>query len=240
MVLVKGFATTENVQPFSAKPTVAFGNAPIGEKPATSFGSGLFNNLGNTSFGTSNSQPSALFGSNTPTPIPFGSQTSNTISIQKKSDPTKPEKSSSIFDVNAVQKSATAAKTADKENAHKIEAPKPVLGGIVQDKIDTVQKPTAMQPILSNFGTASSGAVNSIPPVLSFGTAATTKESSAAFNTISTGQSNENKSSFSIPLTNASTKLNNEPVSTVVSSSSSSDFSFSLDKMGITPKGRLW
>lgn len=232
----------ENTQPFSAKPTVAFGNAPISEKPSvSSFGSGLFNNVGNASFGTNNAQSSALFGSNTPTPIPFGSQTSNTISIQKKSDPTKPEKSSSVFEVNAVQKPATATKTVDKENAHKIEVPKPVIGGIAHDKIDTVQKPTAIQPTLSNFGITSSGTVNSnsIPPVLSFGTTAP-KDSSAAFNTISSGQSNEAaKSSFSIPLVTAPTKPNNEPVSAVVSSSSSNDFSFSLDKMGITPKGRF-
>lgn len=242
LILVKGFASTENAQPFSAKPTIAFGNPTTTEKSATSFGSGLFNNLATTPFGTANNKPSVLFGSNTATP--FGSQTSNAISIQK-TDPAKSEKPSTIFDANVVPKSVSTVKVADKENAHKIEAPKPVIGGIVQEKTDAVQKPTAIQPILSNFGIASSPTVvaTSIPSALSFGTISTTKDSSTAFNAISSGQSNEPpKSSFSIPLAVASTKpnvTNNVPVGAVVSTSSSSDFSFSLDKMGITPKSRL-
>lgn len=245
LVSVKGFTATDNAPPFSAKPTtISFGNT-ISEKPATSFGTGLFNNIGTPSFGANNTQSSVLFGSNTPTPIPFGSQSSNAITIQKKSESTtKPDKAASpAFDVNVVQLSATAPKTADKENVHKIEVPKPVLGGIIQEKIDTVQKPTAIQSILSNFGIASSVTVaaNSNAPALPFGTIATTKDSSTAFNTINSNQSNEaTKSSFSIPLATGPTKPNiatsSATVSTVVNSSSNSDFSFSLDKMGITPK----
>lgn len=236
------------MQPFSAKPSITFGNASS-DKPATSFGSGLFNNLGNTTFAT-NSQPSVLFGSNTPTPIPFGSQSSNAVSIQKKSDPTKPDKPSPTFDAN-VQKPTT--KTADKENVHKIEIPKPVLGGIAQDKIDTVQKPTAtMQPLLTNLGVTSSATVsaNSTPSLLSFGNTATTKDSSTAFNVINLSQSNDApKASFTIALTTGPTKptmttnTNTVPANTVVSNTGNSvqsDFSFSLDKMGITPKGWFW
>lgn len=235
-VLVKGFAAPENVQPFSAKPTIAFGKSGSTEKTATSFVSALFNNLSNTSF-ASNSQPSVLFGSNTPTPIPFGS--SNVISIQKKSDLTKPEKASPTFDAN-VQKPTT--KVADKENVHKIEVPKPVLGGITQDKIDTVQKPAVTQPIFANFGIASSATVaaNATTPSLSFGSAVTTKDSSAVFNTISSNQTNDTpKSSFSLALT---TGPNKPTANTFVSNTSNSvqnDFSFSLDKMGITPKSGL-
>lgn len=237
--LAKGFATAENVLPFSAKPTIGFGNVTSSEKPATSFGSGLFNNLGSNSFGTNNTQPSVLFGSNTPTPIPFGSQTSIST-IQKQSEPNKPEKNSSIFDANVVPKLATTTKTADKENAHKIEAFKPVLGGIVHEKIDAVQKPTAIQSNLSNFGIASSATVvaNSNPSVLSFGTIVAPKDSKTPFSTATSVQSNEPPKS-SIPLATASIKPNttsNAPVSAAVSASSNSDFSFSLDKMGITPK----
>lgn len=203
----------------------------------TSFGTGLFNNLSSTPFGVKNTQPPVLLGSNTPTPIPFGTQSSNSIFIQKKAEPSKPDKAASpAFDANAVQIAATATK----ENVHKIEVPKPVLGGIVQDKLDTVQKPTALQPILST------AAANSMLP---FGTIATAKDSSTAFNTINASQSNDAfKSSFSTgpslttgPLTKPST-INPTPVSAVVSSTNNtvqSDFSFSLDKMGITPKSWL-
>lgn len=239
LVPVKGFAATENAPPFSAKPTtISFGNTTSSEKPVTAFGTGLFNNLSSTPFGVKNTQPSVILGSNTPTPIPFGTQSSNSILIQKKAEPPKSDKAASpAFDANAVQIAAMATKSAAKENVHKIEVPKPVLGGIVQDKLDTVQKPTALQPILST------AAANSMLP---FGTTATAKDSSTAFNA---SQSNEApKSSFSTGpslttglLTKPNT-TNPAPVSTVVSSTNNtvqSDFSFSLDKMGITPKSWL-
>ncbi|XP_037034125.1 nuclear pore complex protein Nup214 [Bradysia coprophila] len=249
-------SSTENiVQPFSAKPTIAFGGTSItsdkptigfgsttvaSDKPGMSFGSGLFNNLGTASFGASNTQPSVLFGS-TPTPIPFGSQTTNTASILKKVDSTKPEKTSAPIDAT-VPKPITVTKTADKENVHKIEVPKPVLGGLTQSRSDTVQKPTPIQPISSSFGIVTSAPVVANPTSLTmpFGTTATTKESGAPFSTISSGQPNEApKISFTAALPAApiqSNATNNVPVSTTVSSSSGTDFSFSLDKMGITPK----
>lgn len=251
LVSVKGVATTENAQPFSAQSfgvqpfgaqptTLSFGNSTGSEKPATSLGPGLFSNLGNTPLVANSSQPSTLFGSNTP--IPFGSNSSNAISIQKKPEPPKPDKPSLIFDAN-VKKSVTITKTADKENAHKIEVPKPVLGGIIQDKVDTVQKPTAMQPIFSNFGIPPSTTVVAVSPALSFGSN-TTKDSSTAFNTIASSQANEVKSSFSVASITGPTKPNttiSAPVSTIASSTSSgeNDFSFSLDKMGITPKSKV-
>ncbi|KAG4068236.1 hypothetical protein HA402_007756 [Bradysia odoriphaga] len=223
-------SSAENtVQPFSAKPTIAFGGTAItsdkptigfgsttiaSEKPGMSFGSSLFNNLGTPSFGAGNTQPSVLFGS-TPTPIPFGSQTTNTGIYSEK-----------------------ITKTADKENVNKIEVPKPVLGGLTQSKTDTVQKPAAIQPISSSFGIVTSAPVvaNSTSLTLPFGTTVTTKESSAPFSTISSGQPNEApKTSFTAALPAAPIQ-SNVPVSTTVSSSSGTDFSFSLDKMGITPK----
>lgn len=229
----------------SDKPTIGFGSATnANEKPGMSFGSGLFNNLGTPSFGGGNTQPSVLFGS-TPTPIPFGSQTTNTASITKKADATKPEKPSSTVDANA-QKPSTVTKTADKENAHKIEVPKPVLGGLGQSKSDVVQKPTALQPISSTFGSVTSSPIiaNSTSLTLPFGTTVTTKESSTPFGALSSsGQTNDApKASFTVSLPVApiqSNAANNVPVGTTVSSSSGSDFSFSLDKMGITPKSKI-
>lgn len=208
------------------------------EKTTNAFGGGLFN-LGSTN-STLNNQPSVLFGSNTPTPIPFGSQTSNTLPNLAKSDITKPDKSSTAFEAS-VQKATV--KTADKENAHKIEVPKPVHGGLVQDKFDTVQKPVATQPTLANFGIASSTAasINPTAPSISFGNTAA-KDSTSGFSFVSSSQSNEvPKALFSTAATTAqpTATADSAPVNVAITNSVQSDFTFSLDKMGITSIGRI-